>query len=144
MLNKHSPQSSKQQFMDFCCKPLIHIRSTACFLQIKLYWSMRIYFCIFYDCFHDITGLSSWDGEYMAHKLHSGPFRKIMSVPVLLSYLFISTTLLDRYYFYLHFMNGIDQTREVKQLTPRHTARKEKYTKMLIVVICGQTMMYGF
>lgn len=78
-----------QQVMNLCCKPLWY-KQHCLLLQIKLYWGLPFHFCIFYGCFHDIAGLSSWDGECMAHKLLSGPFKKkcVSSCPTFLFILF--------------------------------------------------------
>lgn len=64
-----------QQVMNLCCKPLWH-KQHCLLLQIKIYWTLPVHFCIFYGCFHDITGLSSWDGQCVAHKQLSGLFKK--------------------------------------------------------------------
>lgn len=54
---------------------------------------MSIHFYIFYGCFHDpAAGLSTWGGEYMAHKLLIGSLRKSMSAHVLHSHLFFAAT----------------------------------------------------
>lgn len=100
---------------------------------------MHIHFSIFYGCFHDTTAeLSSWDRGYMVHKLFFGPLRKSMSAPVLdLIYSLQQPCEISTIFIFIFWIVQL-RLREVRQLTPSHTAWKGKYTKMLTVVICGK------